>query len=53
MRFDTWNVMSLYSSCYLTTAATVLLRYELDLVGEEELMWDKGAMVRARDYIFF
>jgi len=27
--------------------------YKLDLVGVQEVMWDKGGAVRARDYIFF
>jgi hypothetical protein len=47
MRFGTWNVMNLYRTCSLATAAMVLARYKLDLVGEQELTWDKGAMVRA------
>jgi hypothetical protein len=33
MRFGTWNVMSLYRACSLTTAARELARYKLDLVG--------------------
>jgi len=53
MRFGTWNVMSVYSSRSLTTAARVLARYKLDLVGDKDLTWDKGGMVRAGDYIFF
>jgi len=52
MRFGTWNVMSLYSSWSLTSAARVLARYKLDLVGEQELTWDKEAMVRAGLYFF-
>ena len=30
-----------------------LMRYELDLVGEQDIRWDKGGTVRAGDYIFF
>jgi hypothetical protein len=28
-------------------------RYKLDLVGVQEVRWDKGDIVRAVDYIFF
>jgi hypothetical protein len=34
------------------TAARDLIRYKLDLVGVQEVRWDKGGMVRAGDYIF-
>ena len=49
MRFGTWNVRSLYWAGSLTAAATVLARYKLDLVGVQEVRWDKGDMVRAED----
>jgi hypothetical protein len=42
MRFGTWNVRSLYRSGSLITAAKELARYELDLVGTEEVRWDEG-----------
>jgi hypothetical protein len=29
------------------------MRYRLDLVGVQEVSWDKGISVRAGDYIFF
>jgi exonuclease III len=38
MRFFAWNVRSLYRSGSLTTVA----RYELDVVGLQEVRWDKG-----------
>jgi hypothetical protein len=53
MRFGTWNVISLYRSGSLTTAARELARYELDLVGAQEVRWDKGGTVREGDYNFF
>ena len=34
-------------------AARELARYKLDLVGAQEVRWDKGGTVRAGDYIFF
>jgi exonuclease III len=53
MRFGTWNVRSLYRSGSLMTVAGELARYKLDLVGVQEVRWDKGCTVRTRDYTFF
>jgi exonuclease III len=50
MRFGTWNVRSLSGS--LMTVARELARYKLDLVGVQEVRWDKGGTVRAGDYTF-
>jgi hypothetical protein len=33
--------------------ARELARYKLDLVGVQEVGWDKGGTVRAGDYTFF
>jgi hypothetical protein len=33
-------------------AARELARYKLDLVGVQEVRWDKGGTVRAGDYNF-
>jgi len=52
MRFGTWNVRSLYRAGSLTAAAGELARYKLDLVGVQEVRWDKGGTVRPRFYIF-
>jgi exonuclease III len=49
----TWNVRSLYRAGSLTAAARELARYKLDLVGVQEVRWDKGGTVRAGDYNFF
>jgi hypothetical protein len=35
------------------TVARELARYKLDLVGVQEVTWDKGGTVRAGDYTFF
>ena len=43
----------MYRSGSLTTAARELARYKLDLVGVQEIRWDKGGIVRVRDYKFF
>jgi hypothetical protein len=53
MRFGTCNVRSLYRSGSLITVARELARYKLDLVGVQEVRWDKGGTVRAGDYTFF
>jgi hypothetical protein len=49
----TWNVRSLYRAGSLTVACRELARYKLDLVGVQEVRWDKGGSVRAGIYSFF
>ena len=53
MRFGTWNVRSLYRAGSLTAAARELARYKLDLVGVQEVRWDKWGTLRAGDHNFF
>jgi len=53
MRTGTWNVRRLYAAGSLTAAARKLARYKLDLVGVQEVGWDKGGTVKAGDYRFF
>jgi len=53
MRLGTRNVRSLYRAGSFTAAARELARYELDLVGVQEVRWDRGGTVRAGDYNFF
>jgi hypothetical protein len=48
----TWNVMSLYRLGSLTAAARELVRYNVDLVGVQEVRLGKGGTVRARDCVF-
>jgi hypothetical protein len=52
IRFGMWNVKSLYRSGLLTVAVRELPRYKLDLLGVQEVKWDKGGTVRAEKYIF-
>ena len=54
MRFSTWNVRSLYRAGSFTAeaAARELARYKLDLVGVQEVRWDREGTVRAGDYNF-
>ena len=49
----TWNVRSLYRAGSLTAATRELASYKLDVVGVQEVRWDKGGTVRAGDYNFF
>jgi exonuclease III len=51
MSFGTWNVRTLYSSGSLLTVARELA-YKLDLLGVQEVRWNKGGTVRV-GYIFF
>ena len=53
VRFDTWNVRSLYRLGSCKTVGRELVRYKLDLVVVQEIKWDKGGTVRTKDYIFF
>jgi len=48
-----WNVRSMYRSGSLTTVARESARYKLDLVGIQEVRWDKRGTAKARNYIFF
>jgi len=49
LRLGTWNVRSLYRAGSLKAAARELARYKLDLVGVQEVRWDRGGTVRAGD----
>jgi exonuclease III len=53
MRFGTWNVSSLYRIGSLKTVARELGKQKLDLVGVQEVRWEKGGTERAEDYTFF
>ena len=41
----TWNVRSLYKAGALMAAARELARYKLDLVGVQEVRWEKEGVV--------
>jgi len=49
MIFSTWNLRSLCRSGSPTAVARELIRCKLDLMGVQEVRWDKGSMVRAGD----
>jgi exonuclease III len=52
MRFGTWNVRSLYRSGSLKTETGESTKYKLDLVGVQEIRWDKSGTGPAGDYTF-
>jgi hypothetical protein len=47
-----WNVRSLYSSYSLKSVSRESTKYRLDLVGVQEVRWDKGGTEPADDYAF-
>ena len=53
MKIGTWNIRSLYRAGSLKVAVRELARYKLDVVGVQEVRWDKGGTVRAGNYNFF
>jgi hypothetical protein len=53
LRFGTSNVRSLHRIGSSTTVARELGKYKLDLVGVQEVRWEKGGTVRPEDYTFF
>jgi exonuclease III len=52
MRFGMWNV-SLHRAGSLKTVARELGKYKLDLLGVQEVRWEKEATERAEDCTFF
>jgi exonuclease III len=53
MRFGTWNVRSMYRAGSLRAIAEELSKYNLDLVGVQEVRWDAGGTEPASKYTFF
>jgi hypothetical protein len=49
MRFITWSARGLYGSGSLKTVSRELAKYKLDLVGVQEVRWDKGGTEPADD----
>jgi exonuclease III len=53
MRLGTWNVRSLCRIGSLKTVMRELRKYKLDIVGLQEVTWEKGGTERAEDFTFF
>jgi hypothetical protein len=50
MEFCMWNVRSQYRACSLMTVAKELSKYKLELVGLQEVRWDRGGTEPAGGY---
>jgi hypothetical protein len=50
MGFGMWNIKDLYRAGSLTTVASELSKYNLDLVAVQEISWDNGGIQTADDY---
>jgi hypothetical protein len=53
MRFGTWNISTLYRSGPLITAAREIPKYKLDLVGVQEVIWERDGTEPAGNYTSF
>jgi hypothetical protein len=53
MRFGTWKVRSLYRAGSIMTVASEISKYKLDLVGVQEVGWDRGGTEPEGEYTFF
>jgi exonuclease III len=53
LRFGTWNVRSNYRARLLRTVAEEVSKCKLDLVGVQEVRWDRGGTEPAGQYTFF
>ena len=47
IKLGTWNVRRLYRAGSLKAAERELARYKIDVVGVQEIRWDKEGTVRA------
>jgi hypothetical protein len=52
IRYETWTVSSLYRTGSLTTVARERAKYNLDLMGVQEVIWGRGGIEPAGDYTF-
>jgi hypothetical protein len=53
VRFGTWNVRSMYRAGLLMTVGKEIPEYKLDLLGVQEVRWDRGGTEPAGEYTFF
>ena len=53
MKIGTWNCRSFYRAGSFKVAARELGRHKLDVVGVQEVRWEKAGSVTAGDYDFF
>jgi exonuclease III len=53
IRFGTWNVRSMNRAGSLRVVGEEISKYKLDLVGVQEVRWDRGGIEPAGQYTFF
>jgi hypothetical protein len=53
MRFGTWNIGSMYRASPLMAVLEELSKYKLDLVGVQQVRWNRGDTEPAGEYTFF
>jgi exonuclease III len=53
MRFDTWNIRSLYRIGAIKSVVGELEKYKLDLVGVQEVRWEGEGYQTIDNYTFF
>jgi hypothetical protein len=53
IRFCMWNVRNRYRAGSLMTIVKEISRYKLDLMGVQEIRWDRGGTEPAGEYTFF
>jgi hypothetical protein len=53
LRFGTWNVRYMYRGGSLRLVTGEILKHKLDLLGVQEVRWDRGGTEPAGQYTFF
>jgi hypothetical protein len=53
MRFGTWTVRSMCKAGSLRSVTEEISKYKLDLMGVQEVRWDRGGTKPAGQYQFF
>jgi hypothetical protein len=53
MRFGLWKVRNVFRAGSLMTVSKELTRYNLDLVGVQEVRWEGRGAEPTREYTFF
>jgi hypothetical protein len=51
--FGTWNARSMYRAVSLMTVAREISNYKLDLVGVQEVRWDRGGKPAGKFTVFY
>jgi hypothetical protein len=53
MKFGMWNLRWLYRTGFLMTYMKELIKCRLDLVGLQEVIWDRSGTEPVGEYAFF